>query len=377
MIRTIRPLSRAATPIATLAAALIASAVTVAPLQAQNAPRDTTLRVTFGAFVDAYYAYDAGRPATLDRGYTTQAARANEFNVNLAHVEALIGGDRLRGRLALQAGTSVQSNYAAEPAIGVVSGASLARHLQEAYVGYRLNDRLWVDAGIFFSNMGAEGWISSDNLTYTRSLVADYSPYYSSGVRAVFQATPRLSARVDLINGWQNISETNTDKAVGTRLDYTPREGGTLSHYAYAGTEVGGRMRLFTGVSTVAALTPRLKIEAELDVGRQDRAGGAGTDSWTGGVLAARLALTERAGLSARGEWYRDPSQVIIVTGGPDGFRATGGSIGLDISPYAGFYWRTELRTLSADSPLFTDRDAFTGLSKTNLVLVTAFTLRL
>jgi hypothetical protein len=271
----------------------------------------------------------------------------------------------------------VQANYGAEPSVGVVSGGSLARHLQEAYVGYKVHDRLWVDAGIFFSSMGAEGWISSDNLTYTRSLVADYSPYYSSGVRAVFQATPKLVARVDLINGWQNISETNTDKAVGTRLDYSPRDGVTLSHYAYAGTETGGRMRLFTGVSTVAALTPRLKVEAEVDVGQQDRAGGAGTNTWTGGVLAARFALSGRAGLIARGEWYSDPSQVIIVTGGPDAFRTTGGSVGLDIAPVAGFVWRTELRALSADAPIFTDRDAFTGSSKTNLVLVTAFTLRL
>ena len=306
---------------------------------------------------------------------TTQAARANEFNVNLAHVEALISGERLRGRLALQAGTSVQSNYGAEPAIGVVSGASLARHLQEAYVGYRLSDRLWVDAGIFFSAIGAEGWISSDNLTYTRSLVADYTPYYSSGVRAVYQATPTLSARVDRINGWQHISETNTDKAVGTRLDYTPRDGVTLSHYAFAGTETGGRMRLFTGVSTVAAITPRLKVAAEVDVGRQDRAGGSGTDSWSGGVLAARLALTDRAALSVRGEWYRDPSQVIIITGGPDALRATGGSIGLDIAPVVGFCWRTEIRALSADAALFADRDG--GRARSNLVLVTAFTLRL
>ena len=363
--------------IRTIRTALIASALIAPPLLAQTASRDTALNVTYGAFVDAYYAYDAGRPVTLDRGYTTQAARANEFNVNLAHIEALISGERLRGRLALQAGTSVQSNYGAEPTIGVVSGASLARHLQEAYVGYKLGDRLWIDAGIFFSNMGAEGWISSDNITYTRSLVADYSPYYSSGVRAVYQVTPRLSARVDLINGWQNISETNTDKAVGTRLDYTAREGVTLSHYAYAGTEVGGRMRLFTGVSTVAALTPRLKVEAEFDVGQEDRAGGAGTNTWSGGVLAARFALTDRTAFIARGEWYGDPSQVLIVTGGPDAFRATGGSIGLDVAPYAGFSWRTELRALSADAPLFADRDAFNGLSKTNLVLVTAFTLRL
>jgi hypothetical protein len=369
----IRPTTRA---VATLVA-IYAFTLPSAELHSQSVLRDSTLSLTFGAFVDGYYAYDAGRPPSLERAYTTQAVRANEFNVNLAHIEARISGQRLRGRLALQAGTSVQANYAGEPTLGATSGPSLARHLQEAYVGYKVNDRLWVDAGIFFSNMGVESWISSDNLTYTRSLVADFSPYYSSGVRAVFQATPRLVARVDLINGWQNISETNTDKAVGTRLDITARESVTLSHYAYVGTETGGRMRLFTGVSALATLTPRLKLEAEVDVGRQGRAIGTGGDNWNGGVLAARWAFTPRVAFVARGEWYDDAQQVLISTGRPEGFRAAGGSLGIDVTPVDGLMWRTELRTLQADAPLFVDRDAGSGTSKSNLVVVTAFTLRL
>ena len=369
----IRPTTRV---VATIVA-MSAFTVPCADLRTQSVLRDSTLTLTLGAFIDGYYAYDAGRPPTRERAYTTQAVRANEFNVNLAHIDARISGQRLRGRLALQAGTSVQANYAGEPTLGSTSGASLARHLQEAYVGYRAHDRLWVDAGIFFSNMGAEGWISSDNYTYTRSLVADYSPYYSAGVRAVFQATPRLVARVDLINGWQNISETNTDKAVGTRLDFTARESVTLSHYTYVGTETGGRMRLFTGVSALAAVTPRLKLEVEADIGQQGRASGSGADTWHGGVLAARWAFTPQVAFIARGEWYNDPQQVIVVTGGPEGFRASGGSLGIDVTPVEGFMWRTELRHLGADAPVFVDRDAGSGTSKSNLVVVTAFTLRL
>jgi hypothetical protein len=45
-------------------------------------------------------------------------------------VETKLDGPRIRGRLALQAGTSVQSNYAAAPRIGLVSGPDLARLIQ-------------------------------------------------------------------------------------------------------------------------------------------------------------------------------------------------------------------------------------------------------
>src|SRR5215210_6648983 len=114
------------------------------------AASDTSVGVTFGAFVDAYYACDFGRPASFDRSFaggapfTTQPARHNEFNVNLAFVEARADGSSVRGRLAVQTGTSVQSNYSGEPTNGQVSGPTLARLIQEAVVGVRVAPGLWV-----------------------------------------------------------------------------------------------------------------------------------------------------------------------------------------------------------------------------------------
>ena len=69
---------------------------------AAPAAPDTTPKITFGGFVDGYYAFDFNRPATYDRAYTTQPARHNEFNVNLAYVEAKLDAPTYRGRFALQ-----------------------------------------------------------------------------------------------------------------------------------------------------------------------------------------------------------------------------------------------------------------------------------
>ena len=99
---------------------------------------------------------------------------------------AILAGSRVYGRLALQVGTSVQSNYAAEPTVGTVSGPSLSRFIQEAYAGYRLTPSLWVDGGVFYSHMGMESWASKDNLTYTRSLVARHSIFVVSSFGLVF-----------------------------------------------------------------------------------------------------------------------------------------------------------------------------------------------
>ena len=349
------------------------------PSDTLRAPADTAVRVTFGAFVDTYVAYDAGRPRTLDRAFTTQAARHAEFNVNLAHVEATLSAPRVRGRLAMQAGTSVQANYAAEPRVGQTSGGDLSRLLQEAYVGYEVRKGLWVDAGTFFSNVGLEAWASRDNATYTRSLVAEFSPYYSSGVRAIWQVTPALTVRADLVNGWQNVSESNEDKAVGTRLDYAIGRNTTLSWYGLAGNEPGARLRLFNGVGIKRRLPHDLELTAQVDLGREEPPDSLGrsapTRTWTGAMATLRWAMDPRTAVSARTEWYTDDDQVIATTGVAAPLRATGGSVGLDRRLGTLLTWRTEARTLVNRDAIFADRRAASGVSRTNLVAVTSLAL--
>jgi Putative beta-barrel porin-2, OmpL-like. bbp2 len=338
---------------------------------------DTAVTVSFGGFVDNYYAYDFGRPANFDRSFTTQAARHNEFNVNLAYIEAKVSGPRVRGRLALQAGTSVQSNYAGEPAIGAVSGPSLSRFIQEAVAGYQISPSLWVDGGIFLSHIGMETFISRDNLTYTRSLSADFTPYYESGVKLTWQATPKLTALFTVVNGWQNISENNQDKAVGTRLDYARSSSTTLSYYNFIGNEVASnRLRVFNGVGFKSAMTPAFTLQGNFDYGTQQQAR-TGSSSWWSTGLIGKLQMTSLVGVSGRVERYQDPDQVIVATGSPGGFKATTASLGVDVSPVGPtrVLWRSELRGTWAGDPVFPNRAAATGTSRSNTLLVTSLAL--
>lgn len=320
---------------------------------------DTAIKITFGGFVDAYYAYDVGRPPKFDRSFaggatfTTQPARHNEFNVNLAYVEANLSGNRLRGRFALQAGTSVQSNYAGEPTNGTISGPSLSRMIQEAYVGYQATSQLWIDGGVFYSHMGLESWASKDNPTYTRSLVAEYSPYYSSGVRAVWQATPKLTAHLHIVNGWQNMSETNTDKGTGLRVEYAATSTTTLAYYSFFNNEVGGRLRVFNGggAKWTGASTTLL---GQVDVGNLGAPAEGGSASiWWGFTAIARQQVTPNVALVGRVERYVDDDQVNIATGLDDPFRGNGASLGIDVVPQARLMWRTETRGFFADAPIF------------------------
>ncbi len=337
---------------------------------------DTSRHVMWNAFVDTYYDYDFGRPATFDRVFTTQAERHDEFNVNLAYVAASLTSDRMRGRVALQAGTSVQANYAGEPAVGSVSGATLSRHIQEARVGARLAPALWIDGGVYFSYIGLESWISRDNPTYTRSLVADYTPYYLSGVHLTWQphtggGSSPLAIQLHLVNGWQNVSENNHGKAIGLRVDWQLSPNASLVYANFFGNErpqdVPAATRVFNQIMLRGA-AGRLSGQGQIDYGRE-----AGHE-WYGLVAIGRASIAPTVAFSLRCERYSDPRQVIVVTGTPNGLVTNGASLGLDVGRATGLLWRTEVRGLRATSPLFPLRGV-PNTTRNNLVIVTSLAL--
>jgi len=342
----------------------------------QGAAQDTSRHVAWSAFVDTYYAYDFGRPATFDRVFTTQAERHDEFNVNLAYVAAALTSDRIRGRVALQAGTSVQANYAGEPAIGSVSGATLSRHIQEATAGARLAPTLWIDGGVYFSYIGWEGWISRDNPTYTRSLVADYTPYYLSGVHLTWQ--PRtghgpspLTLQLHLMNGWQNVSENNHGKALGLRADWQLSPNATLAYANFIGNErpqgMPAATRVFNQIMLKGA-SGGWSGQGQVDYGRE-----AGHE-WYGLVAIGRASIAPTVALAMRAERYSDPHQVIVVTGAPAGLVTNGASLGVDVGRPAGLLWRTEVRGWRATSAVFPSHGV-PNATRNNFVIVTSLAL--
>lgn len=342
---------------------------------------ESKTNITWGGFVDTQYAFDFNNPSSGDRAYSTQPARTNEFNLNMGHLEVSVDAEKLRGRFALQAGTSVQSNYSAEPQRGSVSGPDLSRHIQEARLGYKISDKTWIDAGIFFAHVGAESWISRDNLTLTRSLVADYSPYYLSGVKLTHTASDSLTLQLLVTNGWQNISENNTDKNVGTGIEYS------WNHFSFAyntliGNEVSPDLngsprnrefRHFHNLILRSKNAADFEWAAQFDIGFQQKPVSSKHSQWLGGSLMGRYKIAEGQKVSLRLEHFNDPDQVVLVTSRPESFNAFGVSLGFDQTLEHGLSWRTELRYLLADADVFPKNTS--DFSKDNLTATTSLAL--
>lgn len=339
-------------------------------LFAQN--RDSS-KVVIGGFLDTYFAYDFDKPASRNRAYTTQPARHNEFNINLAFIEAKLSGERVRGRLALQTGTSVNLNYAAE-----VNNRELAQLIQEAVAGFRLTENLWIDAGAYLSHIGLESWISRDNWTYTRSLCSDFSPFYQTGVKATLQASPQFVLQFLVLNGWQNLAETNNGKALGLQASFTPSEKFSLTYNNFLGNEqsdsLASRPRFFNDIVLKFALHPSVQIAGVFDLGLEEEPSGSGNSAWYTALLLGRFEATPSLAFTGRIEYFADRDQVIVKTGTPDGFQTFGASLTADVKVAPGMLWRAEVRMFNSKDRIFPSQYA-TTFSGNNAFVVSSLAL--
>jgi hypothetical protein len=310
---------------------------------------------TFGGGIDAYYAYSFQSDPLRTRAYTTQPLRNNEFNLNLGFIEVKHQAETARGRLALQTGTYVESNLAAEP--------DLLKLILEASVGTRVGTSTWVDVGIFPSHIGFEGIVSKDNWTYSRSLLADYSPYYEAGLSVTAAVSDAVTLRGLILNGWQNIAETNDDKAIGTQVQYRPSEQVLLNWSTFIGNEkpdsLPSQLRIFNDVYGVITLSDRWSAALVFDVGAQKQSGGTAYDLWHAGAVMVRRVLDDQWAIAARVEYFSDGQGVIVPTGTPNNFKTFGGSINLDYAPVGYMVWRIEARTLLSKDAVYPTQAGF------------------
>jgi hypothetical protein len=333
-------------------------------LQLVAEPRAPALR--FDGIVDVYIDAGAAPLPGQTRTWLTQPREDRSFGLNLAALGITREWDRAHIRLALQTGSSVVANYAGEP------DPEAVRMVEEGYVGVRAARELWIDAGIFSSAIGMEGWRSTENPTYTRSLSAEYTPYYSAGVRARWQTAPELALRLDLINGWQRIGENNEARALSARIDWTPDPGLLVGGSAFVGNE--------RPEGTPPAPRTFGQLYARIGSGEKPTAwltvdGGRESDLTFGSLTAIlRQPLGADLAIALRGEYYSDPGQVLFVTGTADGFEGVAGSAGFDVRMAAGLLWRTEVRWFHSRTPVFSEADG--DVSTDAGLLVTAFTAR-
>ncbi|MCZ8344175.1 MAG: outer membrane beta-barrel protein, partial [Leptospira sp.] len=283
------------------------------------------------------------------------------------------------GRLALQAGTSVNSNYANE----VGPNKNSVKHIQEAYIGYKFSKNTWVDVGIYLGHIGYESWISSENWNYTRAMALDYVPYYSAGVRLTTIFSDKLHFQFHVMNGWQNITDQNKDKSFGTQFKYFFSPKLTIIANQFAGNEAPSserkQTRFYSNTIVEWKVYDWLSLAISGDIGSQKSKESGSYEPWWNqanasipiyvsrearsykqwyhGTFWASFRYEDIFRVSLRFERFYDPKQVLVQTGTQHGFLTNGYTLTFDYLNWQPSLLRLEfVQRESMDSVFETDQ---------------------
>lgn len=319
---------------------------------------------------ELYYSYDFSNPQNHEKeNFLYNHKRHNEVNVNLLYVKASYLENNYRANLGFMAGNYAQYNLATEP--------DWAQFIYEANIGWKVSKKqnIWLDAGIMPSHIGFESAVSADCWTLTRSLLAENSPYYESGIRASYTSeNERLYIAALYLNGWQRISRPDyiQQPSFGTQLNYKPSTSFTFNYSTFFGTNSPDSINAFRQYHNLYLQyepTNKFGIIAGLDIG-SDKYDFTKYGIWYSPVVIIRKGISDKTWVAVRGEYYSDPKQIIISTGTVNGFQTLGLSANLD-------YHLNDKLTFRIEGKRFHSKDEIFSNDRNNYSLTTNITIKL
>lgn len=311
---------------------------------------------SISGYIETYYSYDFANPSEHNRpNFIYSHNRHNEVNLNLGFIKAAYSNKNVRANLALMTGTYANANLAAEPAV--------LKNIFEANAGVKISNskNIWIDAGIFASHIGFESAIGKDCWNLTRSILADNSPYYESGVKVSYTSDNEkwfLSGLI--INGWQRIQRVNGNNtpSFGHQITYKPNSKVTLNSSSFIGSDTPDstrQMRYFHNFYGQFQLNKKLGMILGFDIGAQQKTKKSNSfNAWYSPILILKYTPSEKISIGARGEFYNDVNGVIINSGTINGFQTYGYSLNLDYNIRNNVVWRMEGRGFTSKDKIFT-----------------------
>lgn len=320
------------------------------------AQKDSSQKVvSVSGYAELYYAYDFSEPHNHKLPvFLYSFNRHNEVNLNLGFIKMNYLNNKTRANFALMAGTYANANLAQEPGV--------LKNIFEANAGVNIfpSKNIWIDAGVFPSHIGVESAVGKDNWTLTRSIVADNSPYYESGIKISHTSkNEKWFFSVLILNGWQRIQrlDGNNTPAVGHQITYKPKSEILINSSSFIGSNTPDstrQWRYYHNFYTQFPLTNNFKITAGFDIGMQQKSKSSNTYCvWYSPILFLKYTVSEKLSITGRGEMYNDPNQVIIQTHTPNGFQTYGYSINSDYHIQKNVLWRIEIKLFSSKDKIF------------------------
>ena len=269
--------------------------------------------IHFSGYTEIYFSQDQHnwqdhqRPALFYSHTST-----NHVALNTAVLDFKYSSGRLKTQLSLVEGTYANKVTSAEP-IGF--GA-----LYVGNISYKLcpNEDLWLQAGVIPSHIGLESAIGFSNFSLSRSLAAENSPYYESGMALQYSSiNKKFFGSILALNGWQTMTlrAQQSRPDFGTQIQFKPNQKITLNHSTYYGEVAvadSSQTRFFQNFYGNIQLNNKWTIQIQADCGIQETKKNGFNKSWTTGFLGVAYIVNDKLTLVGRGEILKDANNLVI-----------------------------------------------------------------
>ncbi|MCC6850189.1 MAG: porin [Deltaproteobacteria bacterium] len=230
------------------------------------------------------------------------------------------------GKLAERLGT----DWDGDGTSGNVAEEQNSVDLQEAYLTYNFPGlpALQLKAGKFATPIGAEVIEPWANPNVSRSLAFSWAaPFTHAGATLSYAFGTQASLMLGVVNGWDNVVDSNDGKSLVGSLGLTPVESLTFLINGTYGAEQPDRGDSKRGLlDLVATIKPVENFAAILnyDYGNESDLDVGGDTEWNAfsGILAYDLvdALPVPVGVALRGEYFDDSDGTRLPTPNGGGF---------------------------------------------------------
>ncbi len=308
---------------------------------------------TVNAYAETYYANATSFSAakTLPE-FIYNHKKVQEASINLAFVKVNYQKKRFRSNVALMGGDYGRYNLSSEP--------KWAKPILEANVGIKLSNKknIWLDAGVMPSHIGFESAISADCWTLTRSILAENSPYFETGIKLSYSSpSEKWNLAALVLNGWQRINFVKEFKSpsYGFQFNYKPKTNLQFNYSNFIGynfIENQQSLRHFHNVYAIYEPTEKVGFTFGFDIGN-DKISNSRSGIWYSPVGIARIKINSKLKTAFRTEFYSDKNQLIIPTTTNTGSQILGVSSNLDYQMGENWLWRMEVKNFESNTALF------------------------
>ncbi len=262
----------------------------------------------FSGYIDGYFSYNANRPGQNANGQVNDLYNFNDktdqFSLSMAKFTINHTADPVGVHIDLMWGRT-------NALINGSTDKGTNNYIEQAYLSFtpaKVHGTEF-DFGQFVTSAGAEVIEAKDNWAYSRGLLFAWAiPYYHFGLRTSTPITKSWTAGVQLVNGWNNVTDNNGGVTVGlTSLVTKPKFGWALNYYT--GPENYNTQKGYRNlIDTTLTLTPTAKFSAYVNYDYTQNDGGyPGSSNHLSGVaFAAHGLVTPNAALTGRFEFFHD-----------------------------------------------------------------------